>query len=134
MSGSRAEQGGAAAVNGDGAALQSVDDLPTKDAVIGQGLKITGNLECQGDIVIAGVVEGKVTSRSLTVAQDATLKGSIRSTTVHVMGEVEGQINAASVRIGKTGLVVGDVYYDAVGMEDGGTIDGQMRRRQSLTA
>jgi len=127
---STAERGGAAANNGERTGSHGVEGVSTEDAVIGRDLKITGSLECLGDIVIAGVVEGKVTSRGLAVAQGATLKGTVESSTVHVMGEIEGQINAASVHIGETGIVVGDVYYEAVRIDDGGTIDGQMRRRQ----
>jgi cytoskeletal protein CcmA (bactofilin family) len=100
------------------------------EAVIGHGLKITGNLDCDGDIVIAGTVEGDITSRGLTVVKDATVKGTIRSEMVHVIGEVEGQIDASSIRIAKSGLVAGEIHYDALGVEDGATIDGHLRHKQ----
>ena len=127
------EKDGATAVAGKSPTSERGEHVPNEEAVIGQGLKIAGNLECEGDIVVAGAVEGEVTSRGLTVIRDATVKGTIRCETVQVMGEVEGQINASSVRVANTGLVVGDVYYDALGVEHGATIDGQLRRRQPGT-
>lgn len=131
MSSSSAENGSSATIVSKKAGLQGAEGYATEEAVIGLGVKITGNLECDGDIVIAGTVEGNVYSHGLAVTEGATLKGSVESSTVHVMGEIEGQINAASVHIGETGLVLGDVHYDSVRIEDGGTIDGIMRRRQS---
>ncbi len=127
------EQDDATAVAGESPISEHGEYVPIEEAFVGQGLKIVGNLESEGDIVIAGAVEGEVTGRGLIVSQDATVKGTIRCESVQVMGGVEGQINSASVFIAKTGLVVGNVYYDALAVEDGATIDGQFQRRQSGT-
>ncbi len=123
------EQDDPTAAAGESPTSERGEHVPNEEAVIGQGLKIAGNLECEGDIVVAGAVEGEVTSRGLTVIRDATVKGTIRCETVQVMGEVEGQINASSVRVAKTGLVAGDVSYAPPGVEPGAPLDGQPRRR-----
>jgi cytoskeletal protein CcmA (bactofilin family) len=99
-------------------------------SLISAGLKVVGNLESNGDVVIAGVVEGDIASRSLTVSQGATVQGSIQVETVQVMGAVQGQVRARSVRIARTGEMTGDVHYETLSIEEGAMIDGQCRRVQ----
>ena len=46
----------------------------TEPSVISAGLTITGNLQSNSDVVIAGTVEGDITSRSLTVSEGAKVR------------------------------------------------------------
>ena len=99
-------------------------------SLISAGLKVVGNLESNGDVVIAGIVEGDIASRSLTVSQGASVQGSIQVETVQIMGAVHGQVRARSVRIARTGEMTGDVHYEALSIEEGAMMDGQCRRVQ----
>lgn len=99
-------------------------------SLISAGLKVVGNLESNGDVVIAGIVEGDIASRSLTVSQGASVQGSIQVETVQIMGAVQGQVRARSVRIARTGEMTGDVHYEALSIEEGAMMDGQCRRIQ----
>ena len=137
---SKAEESGRA-VNLDGA-----DDLTDavggsegnssrrdESAVIGHDLRVAGDLECEGHIVIAGVVDGQIKGRGIVVTNDATVKGNIDCEAIQIFGEVEGQVSAGSVEIAETALVAGDVSYDALVVQDGATIDGRFKRRESDT-
>ncbi len=48
------EQDDATAVAGESPTSERGEHVPIEEAVIGHGLKIAGNLESKGDIVIAG--------------------------------------------------------------------------------
>lgn len=109
------------------------DDSSNKDqtAMIGQDLRIAGNLECEGDMVIAGVVDGQIIGRDIVVTNDATVKGDIDCEVIQVFGEVEGQVSAASVELAGTALVTGDISYDALAVQSGATLDGRIKRRKN---
>ena len=99
-----------------------------EESVISTGLKVMGNLESEGDIVISGTVEGDITSRGLTISQGATVKGSIKVDVVTILGSVQGEVNARSVGIAKTGEMTGDLIYESLAIEDGAVIEAKCQR------
>lgn len=99
-----------------------------ESSLISPGLKVLGNLECDGDVVIAGTVEGDISGKSLTVREGARVTGSIRVDTLHIMGSVKGKVAARSVRIAASGEMTGDVQYEILAIEEGAMLDGQCRR------
>ena len=84
-----------------------------ESSLISPGLKVLGNLECDGDVVIAGTVEGDISGKSLTVREGARVKGKVA---------------ARSVRIAASGEMTGDVQYEILAIEEGAMLDGQCRR------
>jgi len=101
----------------------------TEPSVISAGLTIVGNLQSNSDVVIAGTVEGDITSRSLTVSEGAKVKGTIESSTVQLQGEVDGQVNASSVSVTRTGHINGDIIYETLSIDEGAVVEGQLRLR-----
>ena len=65
-------------------------------SIISADLKITGNLTSSGDIQVDGAVEGDISSRTLTVGEDAHIDGSIVAESVRVCGQVSGEVRATS--------------------------------------
>ncbi|MEE2694138.1 MAG: polymer-forming cytoskeletal protein [Pseudomonadota bacterium] len=101
----------------------------TEPSVISAGLTIIGNLQSNSDVVIAGTVEGDITSRSLTVNEGAKVKGTIECSTVKLQGDVDGQVNASSVSVTRTGNINGDIVYETLSIDEGAVVEGQLRRR-----
>lgn len=102
---------------------------PTAEAsVINSGLKVIGNLESDGDIVVAGLVEGDITSRALTVGEGATVKGTISAESINVLGRVEGEIKTRAVRMAASGSVAGNIEYESMAVEEGAEINGQVSK------
>tara|TARA_B100001123_G_C15034995_1_gene916987 strand:+ start:430 stop:891 length:462 start_codon:yes stop_codon:yes gene_type:complete len=101
----------------------------TEPSVISGGLTIIGNLQSNSDVVIAGTVEGDITSRSLTVSEGAKVKGTIECSAVQIQGDVDGQINTSSVSVNCTGNVNGDILYETLSIDEGAVVEGQLRRR-----
>jgi cytoskeletal protein CcmA (bactofilin family) len=101
---------------------------PEGNSVISTEVKIVGNLTSTGDLRIDGTVEGDITSRVLTIGEGAKIDGSITAETVRISGTVGGHIRAGTVAIARTARVTGDVTYRTLSVEEGGAVEGQLRR------
>lgn len=116
------------------ASLPPREKAPTKVAaaavpsIISGDLKITGNLESSGDIQVDGVVKGDISSRTLTVGEEADVDGSISADSVRVCGHVKGEIKSTSVILAKTAKVEGDIAHESLAIEAGAYIEGNIRR------
>ncbi len=78
-------------------------------SVISKALKITGQLESTEDIRIDGEVNGDVRAVSVTVGNNAKVKGNVYGDTVELAGTVEGKIEAKKVVLNSTARMTGDV-------------------------
>jgi cytoskeletal protein CcmA (bactofilin family) len=103
-------------------------------SVISPDLKITGNLESNGDIHIKGTVEGDIRSRSVTVGEGAKVSGAIIADTVQISGALDGQVEAPNVTIARSAKVHGDVVHQTLSIEAGAHIEGQCRRLDTRKA
>lgn len=113
---------------GSGSVTSTAPNTQGMESVISAGLRVVGNLESDGDVVIAGTVEGDISSRGLTVSEGASVKGAITAEMVTILGVVEGEIRARSVGIAKTGEMTGDIEYATLAIEDGAVLEGTVRR------
>ncbi len=93
-------------------------------SILSAGLKLTGSLECDGDIEVYGKVEGEIKSRSLIVGESARIEGSISADTVQIFGSVKGPVTAKTVKIAQSGRVAGDITYESMSMDEGSVVTG----------
>ncbi len=106
----------------------STDPSPSVPSIISADLKIVGDLHSNGDLQIDGAVEGDITSRSLTIGEGAVVRGSLLAESVRVHGAIFGQIKANSVTLTKTAKVEGNVVHQALSMEAGAILSGNLSR------
>lgn len=97
-------------------------------SIISADLRILGDILCDGDIQIEGVVEGDVKSKSLTVGESALVKGSVMCETARIRGTVDGEIFARTVFLARTSRVRGDITHESIAIEAGAYLDGRCRR------
>jgi len=83
-------------------------------SIISADLRITGNLESDGDIQIDGTVDGDIRSGRITVSETAVVKGALEAETVRIAGKVTGQIKARQVTLLKSAKVVADVMQESI--------------------
>lgn len=93
---------------------------------------ITGKIDCHGDAFFrsSGKVVGSVSCRHLFVHKTSELIfiPGIRAETAEIHGRITGDlICEGTVRITKTGVVMGDCTAPAVQLDSGGILSGQMR-------
>src|SRR6478736_5058838 len=102
--------------------------LPSR-ALIDSSLNIIGNLETDGDVQVAGQIDGNVSCAHLTVEKDGTINGDIIAQEVVVRGSVKGAIRASRVMLLDSANVAGDIAYCKMSMEEGATFVGVSSKR-----
>lgn len=102
-----------------------------ENSVISSDLKVLGDLVCNGDIQIKGVVEGNIKSQSVTIGEGARVKGAISADAVHIAGAIKGQVEAPTVTIAKTAKVNGDIIHQTLSIEAGAHMEGNCRRLEA---
>lgn len=97
------------------------------DTIIGQNVKLQGNLSNQGAIQINGIVEGQIESESsVIIGQNALVKGPVRAKIVEVSGEVHGSILADErIELNPKAKVVGDVATKNLVIKLGAVFEGK---------
>ncbi len=103
----------------------------TIPSLISANLKVTGNLNTEGELQIDGMVEGDIACKKLTVGETAIISGEIVADDIEVRGKVQGRIRARAVLLTKSANVTGDVWHDTLSIEAGAFLDGHCKRNDS---
>lgn len=109
-------------------------------ASIGPSISIKGEVTGAEDLLIEGVIEGKITLKdhSVTIGKNARVNADIFGKSIHVEGEVIGNLFGAEyVVVHASGYVRGDITAPRLSLEDGarlkGSIDTDPRAENALT-
>jgi cytoskeletal protein CcmA (bactofilin family) len=100
-------------------------------SVLGSDLTITGDIEASADLHIDGSVEGDIACSSLVQGEESRVKGAIKAETARLAGTVDGSITARELVILKTARITGDVFYDALTIEQGAQVEGRFAHRDA---
>ena len=103
---------------------RQVSDMPS---IIAKGLVVSGNMECDGELQVDGIVVGDVRADKLTLGETAHITGEIDVDTLVVHGKIDGNIQAVDVTITATGRVKGDVLNSSLNIDPGAIVDGHCR-------
>jgi cytoskeletal protein CcmA (bactofilin family) len=92
------------------------------------GSKLTGNLECEGDLVIGGHVNGEGAVRgALTLSEGGHWEGKIAATNAVIAGDVIGTlVISEKLEIRKTARISGIIQARTIAVAQGAVIDGEM--------
>ena len=98
-----------------------------KESLIAADITIEGKIEGGGSIRIAGKFKGDVNVQGdLTVEAGAKLTGAVRAHKVTIAGELEGNVEQASlVDLLQTGVVIGDLKAGSLTVAAGARLRGQ---------
>ena len=100
-------------------------------SIISSELRIIGDLVCQGDVMIEGVVEGNIKCVSVTVGESATVAGEIDCETARVCGRVKGRISGKAIALSPTARVIGDIQHETIAIETGAYFEGHLRHHEA---
>ena len=94
--------------------------------ILSSDVEIHGNLKFSHDLIIDGKIEGEVTSDgSLTVGENARIKGEIKTKSVTVFGKVEGNITVSErCELKSNAELLGDIKAGTLSIEEGATFMG----------
>lgn len=95
---------------------------------VGSGTTLTGELQCDGDLVVAGTVNAHAAVRgAFTLADTARWTGGVRANNAIVAGIVEGALLVAEkLEIRKTAQIRGSVQARSIAIAQGAVIEGEM--------
>lgn len=100
-------------------------------SVFGSDIAITGDIKASADLHIDGSVEGDISCSSLVQGETSAVKGAIKAETARLAGTVDGSITARELVILKSAKITGDVFYDALTIEQGAQVEGRFAHRDA---
>ena len=103
-------------------------------SVIGPDLTIMGNLVSRGEVQIDGEVQGDIHGTNIVIGDKAKITGGIVADEIVVRGHVMGSIRGKRVMLQSSSHVEGDVYHQALAIEQGAFFEGKSRRAEDPTA
>ena len=103
-------------------------------SVIGSDLTIMGNLVSRGEVHVEGEVQGDIHGTNVVVGEKAKITGAIVADEIVVRGHVMGSIRGKRVMLQSTSHVEGDVFHQALAIEQGAFFEGKSRRSEDPTA
>lgn len=98
-------------------------------SVLGSDTAIKGDISASADLHIDGRVEGDITCAALVQGEASEITGSVRAESARLSGMVRGSITARELVILKSARIEGDVFYDALTIEQGAKVDGRFSPR-----
>jgi cytoskeletal protein CcmA (bactofilin family) len=108
----------------DSRTLQSEAEAPP--SFLGPGVGIQGVLEIDGELVISGVVKGRIAALKLVIASGGYVEGDIVAREVVISGRLNGRIFAPTVSITASAEVEGRIFHTSVSVERGARVNGRM--------
>ncbi|MEE4218113.1 MAG: polymer-forming cytoskeletal protein [Xanthomonadales bacterium] len=102
---------------------------PSKVAMIGDGISVTGDVNANSNLKVEGRIEGRGVSSSqdIEVAESGVIKASITAKVIRIAGAVAGDLSASEkVVISKSGRVQGNIVAPRVQLDDGALFRGSI--------
>jgi len=79
---------------------------------LGENSRFEGEIECKGEIEIAGKVNGNIKAKKLKILETGTVRGTVYAEEVEVLGCITGNIESENIHIGEKGVVRGDLNFE----------------------
>ncbi|HET19866.1 MAG TPA: polymer-forming cytoskeletal protein [Chromatiales bacterium] len=97
--------------------------------ILARGCSLRGELISQGAVHVDGEFEGSILGASnVSIGVNGRVNGLIRSRSLIISGEFEGEIQCASLELMQQAKVRGDVRCEQMTVEKGGVLEGRCTR------
>lgn len=108
----------------------SVPHFRPDQFVVGPLVRITGAIVFEGEVLVAGQVQGEIRCRALVVSQEGYVEGVVEASEVIVEGVVLGKIHADRLVLKAACEVEGEIYHAELLLEEGCYFEGKSRRQR----
>jgi cytoskeletal protein CcmA (bactofilin family) len=100
---------------------------PTGQNILSADVEIKGSIKFQNELTIDGKVEGEITSTgTLTVGENAEIRGEIKTKSATVLGKVHGNITVDDrCELKARAVLHGDLKASRLVIEEGATFVGK---------
>lgn len=98
-------------------------------SIVAQGMRVVGEVTCDGVVKIEGMVEGTVRAeKQVLVAKDGVIEGDVFTREAVVGGRVVGSVFADErVEIQPDSTVRGDIITQRLVVQEGGEVNGNVQ-------
>ena len=93
---------------------------------LGPGVGVEGVIEVEGELVISGLVRGRIAALKLVIAPGGYVEGDIVAREVVIAGRLNGRVFAPTVSIEATAEVEGRIFHTNISVERGARVNGRM--------
>lgn len=116
-----------------------VTDQPrvTASSQIGKTVRYKGDIFCEEDLFVDGIIEGKVEipDHMLVIGAKSQVNAKIHARSLVIHGRLKGEVQAEErIEIKKTGSFEGNLVTDRLVIEDGGVFRGHSETRPTQAA
>ncbi len=104
------------------------------ETVIGPSVKVKGDFNCQGNIIVEGTVEGNLkTNGNLEVGDKAKITANVEAKEAKIGGEIAGNVKIKGfLNITGTAKIFGDVEAGVLSIERGAIFNGKCAMTSGL--
>lgn len=103
-------------------------------SVIGPDVVIKGDIKATADLHVDGRIEGDISCSSLVQGESSAVTGAILAESARLAGQVQGSISASQLVVLSSARIEGDVFYDALTIEQGAEVTGRFAHRTRAEA
>jgi cytoskeletal protein CcmA (bactofilin family) len=97
-------------------------------SVIDDQMRITGTVISDGDVILAGQLDGQIICNKLTVEHGAILNGSVETGEVVISGNVTGDVVSINAQIESSGHFEGDLKCIGIEVEAGAHVVAKFKK------
>lgn len=101
-------------------------EVEAQPSILGPGVGVSGGLEIQGELVIAGLVRGHIAALKVVIATSGTVEGDIVAREVVIAGRLNGRVFAPTVSVEASAEIEGRVFHTNVTVAQGARVTGRM--------
>lgn len=96
------------------------------ETVIGQSVKVDGDFVSEGNVLVAGMVNGSLKTRGdLRVEKGSKIKADVEAANAAVSGQIKGNVTIQNnLELGATAIVEGDIVAKVLSIEPGAMLNG----------
>ena len=97
------------------------------ETIIGPSVKVKGNFNSQGNIIIEGIVEGNLkTSGNVLIGNKSVITANINAKEAKVGGQINGNIKIKGyLEITASAKIFGDIECSSLSIEQGAILNGK---------
>jgi cytoskeletal protein CcmA (bactofilin family) len=103
------------------------EKMEATETVVGSDVVIKGNLKSPSNILVNGIVKGKVkTETDANIGETAKVEGSVEGKNVTIAGEIQGNVTVQeSLKVEGTGKITGDISAPSLVIQQGAIFTGK---------
>jgi cytoskeletal protein CcmA (bactofilin family) len=104
------------------------------DTIIGKETSINGTIEAKGILRVDGRITGQLnTNGDVIIAASGTVEADVRCRSISIAGTLKGNVEATGIlEIEPSGRMIGDITVAKLAIGDGATFDGVCKMQSQV--